>query len=170
MPVIVFFAIILFLGIFLALNTEKITGPDVVLNPSTSPSPTSALSVNEGPASPTQIPAPTFVPVTELKIEDFEIGGGAIATGGSTITVNYIGALTNGQVFDTSVGKQPFTFTLGEGRVIGGWEEGILGMRVGGKRRLHIPPQLGYGSQGAAGGAIPPNATLIFDVELLDVK
>lgn len=168
MPAIVFFSIIIFLGIFLALNTEKVTGPDVVLNPTTSPSPTSSLTVNEKPSS-TQAPAPTFSPVTELKIEDFVMGTGPEAASGSSVIVNYIGALTNGQVFDTSVNKQPIAFIIGAGRVIRGWEEGIIGMRVGGRRRLHIPPNLAYGERGN-GGIIPANATLIFDIELLEMK
>ncbi len=85
--------------------------------------------------------------------------------------VHYVGAFTNRQVFDSSVPRnQPLVFQVGAGQVIKGWEEGLIGMKVGGIRRLHIPPSLGYGEQGAGNGVIPPNATLIFDIQLLDVK
>ena len=84
--------------------------------------------------------------------------------------MNYKGTLTNGQVFDQSYGKAPFDFKLGAGNVIPGWDQGIVGMKVGGKRKLVIPPDLGYGASARAGGTIPPNATLIFEVELLSVN
>ena len=103
-----------------------------------------------------------------LIIEDLEIGKGDEASAGQTVTVNYTGTLTNGDQFDTSIGRAPFSFPLGAGRVIKGWDEGVAGMKVGGKRKLTIPPQLGYGSRGA-GNVIPANATLIFEVELLKV-
>jgi FKBP-type peptidyl-prolyl cis-trans isomerase FkpA len=104
-----------------------------------------------------------------LEYWDIKPGTGAEATAGKTVTVNYTGWLTNGKKFDSSVGRQPFTFHLGGGEVIKGWDEGVAGMKVGGKRQLKIPPELGYGARGA-GGVIPPNATLVFDVELLGVK
>ena len=105
-----------------------------------------------------------------LQYEDLQQGTGAEATRGRPVSVHYTGWLTDGTKFDSSVDRgQPFTFPLGAGRVIRGWDEGVAGMKVGGKRRLTIPPELGYGAQGA-GGVIPPNATLIFDVELLEVK
>jgi len=106
----------------------------------------------------------------QVKIEDLQVGTGAEAVPGTTITVNYTGTLENGTVFDSSYQRnEPFTLQLGAGQVIPGWEQGLEGMKVGGKRRLTIPPSLGYGAQGA-GSTIPPNATLIFDVELLDVQ
>jgi FKBP-type peptidyl-prolyl cis-trans isomerase len=108
-------------------------------------------------------------PPEQVKIEDIQVGTGAEAISGKTITVNYTGTLTDGTVFDSSYGRQPFTLQLGAGQVIPGWDQGLLGMKVGGKRKLTIPPSLGYGAQGA-GSTIPPNATLIFEVELLDVK
>jgi FKBP-type peptidyl-prolyl cis-trans isomerase len=105
-----------------------------------------------------------------LRYIDETIGGGAIAQKGQRVTVHYTGYLQNGQKFDSSVDrKEPFDFALGAGMVIRGWDEGVAGMRVGGKRKLIIPPALGYGARGA-GGVIPPNAELTFDVELLRVQ
>ncbi len=104
-----------------------------------------------------------------LQIKDITVGTGTVAQNGDTVTVNYIGTLDNGTTFDSSYSrKQPFSFTLGVGQVIKGWDLGVLGMRVGGTRELTIPPALGYGAQGA-GGVIPPNATLHFTVALLSV-
>lgn len=108
--------------------------------------------------------------MSELICEDIEIGEGAEAVAGSTVVVHYSGFLTDGSKFDSSLDRNdPFSFKLGAGMVIKGWDEGFSGMKVGGKRKLTIPPEMGYGSAGA-GGVIPPNATLVFDVELLDVK
>lgn len=105
-----------------------------------------------------------------LKYVDLVVGTGREATAGDLATVHYTGWLTNGTKFDSSVDRRdPFSFPIGSGKVIRGWDEGVAGMKVGGKRKLTIPPQLGYGSRGA-GGVIPPNATLVFDVELLEVR
>lgn len=102
--------------------------------------------------------------------EDLYVGQGEEATVGKKVKVHYVGRLLDGRVFDTSrEGREPFTFVLGAGRVIAGWEKGVPGMRVGGKRRLLIPPALGYGDRGA-GGVIPPGAALEFEIELLDVQ
>ncbi len=112
------------------------------------------------------------MPTTEsgLKYEDLNEGTGQAAKSGDTVDVHYTGWLTNGTKFDSSVDRgKPFSFQLGAGRVIKGWDEGVAGMKVGGKRKLTIPPNLGYGSRGA-GGVIPPNAELVFDVELLKIK
>ena len=103
--------------------------------------------------------------VTALQVVDLTVGGGATAAAGDTLTVAYVGSLTNGRTFDSSTG---YTFRLGVGAVIPGWDQGLVGMRVGGKRRLTIPPDLAYGSTGA-GNVIPPNATLIFEVDLLSI-
>ena len=107
----------------------------------------------------------------ELKIEDEMVGTGAEAVAGKKVTVNYAGTLTDGTKFDSSLnpGRTPFEFNLGAGEVIKGWDQGVSGMKVGGKRKLTIPPPLGYGETGA-GGVIPPNATLIFEIELLKVE
>jgi FKBP-type peptidyl-prolyl cis-trans isomerase FkpA len=104
-----------------------------------------------------------------LIVEDINIGEGAAAAAGQKVTVHYTGWLTNGTKFDSSKDRNdPFVFPLGGGRVIKGWDEGVQGMKVGGKRKLTIPPALGYGARGA-GSVIPPNATLVFEVELLGV-
>lgn len=104
-----------------------------------------------------------------LQIEDLKVGTGKEAIAKTKITVHYTGWLTNGKKFDSSVDRgEPFTFTLGVGQVIQGWDQGFAGMKVGGKRKLTIPPHMGYGARGA-GGAIPPNSTLVFEVELISV-
>ena len=105
-----------------------------------------------------------------LKYTDDQIGTGAEAVAGKTVSVHYTGWLLDGTKFDSSKDRgQAFSFPLGGGRVIKGWDEGVAGMKVGGKRTLIIPPSLGYGASGA-GGVIPPNATLKFEVELLEVR
>lgn len=115
--------------------------------------------------------------VADLQRIEQKAGTGAVATSGSDVTVHYTGWIYDkrkpdlrGEKFDSSVDRgEPFTFLLGAGQVIRGWDEGVAGMKVGGKRELHIPAELAYGSEGA-GGVIPPNASLVFEVELLDVK
>jgi FKBP-type peptidyl-prolyl cis-trans isomerase FkpA len=105
-----------------------------------------------------------------LQYEDLTEGTGAEAKKGDSVEVHYTGWLTSGKKFDSSLDRgQPFAFSLGAGRVIKGWDEGVAGMKVGGKRKLHIPAALGYGARGA-GGVIPPNADLVFEVELLGVR
>ena len=104
-----------------------------------------------------------------LQIEEVRLGDGDSAAAGQFVSVHYTGWLTDGTKFDSSKDRnEPFDFPLGQRNVIAGWDEGVQGMRVGGVRKLTIPPQLGYGARGA-GGVIPPNATLIFEVELLDI-
>lgn len=143
----------------------------------TTPSPVATITTSQEPVasqSATQ-PANTkmddkTIQTDKLIIEDQVVGTGAEAVAGKNVTVNYTGTLTNGTKFDSSFDHgQPFTFNLGAGQVIAGWDQGVAGMKIGGKRKLTIPPSLGYGSAGAA-GVIPPNATLIFVVELLKVE
>ena len=106
-----------------------------------------------------------------LQYWDIKVGTGAEAKNGSHVTVHYTGWLTTGKKFDSSVdAHHPFDFAIAQGDVIKGWDEGVAGMKVGGKRQLRIPPELGYGAGGTPGGPIPPNATLIFDIQLLAVK
>lgn len=109
-----------------------------------------------------------------LEYEDTVVGTGASPKAGQTCVMNYTGWLwengQKGKMFDSSAGRKPFEFPIGKGSVIKGWDEGVATMKVGGKRTLLIPPDLAYGSRGAGGGLIPPNATLIFDVELIGIK
>lgn len=106
-----------------------------------------------------------------LSYTDSKVGKGAMPRKGQTVQVHYVGTLTDGKKFDSSRDRgQPFSFALGEGQVIPGWDEGVATMRVGGRRKLVIPPKLGYGEAGAGGGTIPPNATLVFDIELLGIR
>ena len=122
-----------------------------------------------GTSSPMKVNGQPTTTASGLQYWDIVVGTGATAMPGNPVKVHYSGFLTNGQKFDSSRDRgEPFSFPLGAGQVIKGWDEGVAGMKVGGQRQLRIPPALGYGDAGA-GGAIPPNATLIFDVELLEV-
>lgn len=116
----------------------------------------------------TNLPTTAQVTINELMIDDLTVGTGAEAIVGKTVTVNYLGTLTNGDKFDSSYDRgTPFSFILGAGEVIQGWDKGVAGMKVGGKRKLTIPPSLGYGDRNL--GVIPPNSTLVFEVELVSV-
>jgi FKBP-type peptidyl-prolyl cis-trans isomerase FkpA len=127
-------------------------------------------SSTQGGPPPIDSSIQTVTTASGLKYQDIVVGTGQEAKAGDSVTVNYTGWLTDGTKFDSSLDRnQPFSFNLGQGSVIKGWDEGVAGMKVGGKRRLTIPPDLAYGSQGAS-GVIPPDATLIFDVELLSIK
>jgi FKBP-type peptidyl-prolyl cis-trans isomerase len=107
--------------------------------------------------------------VAELQKEELQVGAGAEAVVGTTVEVDYTGWLLDGKQFDSSRGRGPFAFSLGSGQVIKGWDQGVVGMKVGGKRKLTIPPELGYGMRGFP-GVIPAQATLVFEVELLAVR
>ena len=134
--------------------------------------PTATIEETTEPAA-TGSASPTTMQGDKLIIQDETVGTGAEAVTGKSVTVNYTGTLIDGTVFDSSTDSkfghvQPFTFNLGAGEVIQGWDQGVAGMKVGGKRKLTIPPSLGYGSQDT--GSIPANSTLIFEVELLKVE
>ncbi len=133
-----------------------------------------ATTTEQSASSTTPLPMNlTAQPTSTLQVTDETVGTGATAVKGDTVTVAYVGALTDGTVFDASADhpqtKNGFTFTLGAGQVIPGWDQGVAGMKVGGVRKLVIPPSMGYGAQGA-GNVIPPNATLVFQVQLLNVQ
>ena len=130
---------------------------------------TAATGQSQTNTSPTKVTGKPTSTASGLQYWNIVPGTGATAAAGKSVTVHYTGWLTDGKKFDSSIDRgQPFSFPLGGGKVIKGWDEGVAGMKVGGKRQLRIPPELGYGARGT-GGVIPPNATLIFDVELLDV-
>jgi len=152
----------LVLTLFTVLAGASGCGSSDKANTSTTPSTPST-------SSPMKVSGQPTTTASGLQFWDIVVGTGATATPGSMVRVHYSGFLTTGQKFDSSRDRgEPFSFPLGQGQVIKGWDEGVAGMKVGGQRQLRIPPQLGYGAEGA-GGAIPPNATLIFDVELLAV-
>ena len=130
-----------------------------------------ALIVNNQKASkPKEIMVESTMPqATKLKVEDIKEGTGEAVKKGDTIVIHYVGTLENGEKFDSSVDRgTPFETQIGMGNVIQGWDEGVIGMKTGGKRKLTIPPDMGYGDQ--ATGSIPPNSTLIFELDLLEIK
>ena len=129
----------------------------------------SAIAMAQAPAKPPAIEGEPTRTVTGLEYWDIKVGTGKVAKFGDDVVVDYTGWVEGGKKFDSSIDNhQPFPMTIGSTPVIKGWVEGLRGMRVGGKRRLRIPPQLGYGSRGS--GRIPPGATLIFDIELLSAR
>lgn len=159
----IFALVVIFaLGYFVnSLSKTKPSSKMVVPTPTVSATITSKPIVDESKKEET---------MQEFKIEDIKVGTGLEAVAGKRVTVNYKGTLTDGTKFDSSYDRgTPFTFNLGAGEVIKGWDQGVVGMKIGGKRKLTIPSELGYGSRGA-GAVIPPDATLIFEVELLEVK
>lgn len=128
------------------------------------------MNFTEEPQKENSQPAsPSAQNQTDLKIEDLKVGQGKEVKKGDTAQVHYLGTLTNGEKFDSSYDRnQPFEFQVGAGQVIEGWDQGLLGMKIGGKRKLTIPPTLGYGNQPI--GTIPANSTLIFEIELITIK
>lgn len=168
--ILIFIGVLTVIGGFYIFNSKEPVDNRLYSSPVTSATMTpeatpSATAVVTGTAS-----AEITTTMEGLKIEDQKVGTGALAIAGKRITVNYSGTLTDGTKFDSSYDRgTPFVFNLGAGEVIQGWDQGFAGMKVGGKRKLTIPPELGYGASGI-GGVIPPNATLIFDVELLGVE
>jgi FKBP-type peptidyl-prolyl cis-trans isomerase len=157
---------IVLIGALIFYSSKK-SGPKDTLIPS-SPTPTTAISPTLTQEKDVTI-SPMNDAVNELVVEDLKVGTGAEAVAGKKVTVNYKGTLTSGVQFDSSYDRGiPFDFVLGAGGVIQGWDEGVAGMKVGGKRKLTIPASLGYGAR--AVGSIPANSTLIFEVELLKVE
>ena len=155
--ILIYIILIAVVAVGIRLFIRKGSGPET--SPSPTPTPT---------ASPTPVRSETKP--SGLKIEDQVVGTGPAAKSGNTVSVHYTGWLENGTKFDSSYDHgQPFSFLLGASQVIKGWDEGVAGMQVGGKRRLTIPASIAYGSQGI-GGVIPPDATLIFEVELLVIQ
>jgi FKBP-type peptidyl-prolyl cis-trans isomerase len=132
---------------------------------------TARKSTTPNTSAPTRVTGPGVKTDSGLQYWEIRVGNGEVAKEGSHVRVHYTGWLTTGKKFDSSVDAgKPFDFTIGNGEVIKGWEEGVAGMRVGGRRQLRIPPEIGYGAEGTPGGPIPPNATLIFDIQLLGVQ
>jgi len=163
-------------GIFL-LSNQKVENSQINLTPTIYPSPTqipvtatpTTAIISQQPASNSANMDNIITTEGGLQIQDLTVGMGQEVKSGDTVTVNYLGTLQDGIKFDSSYDRnQPFTTQIGVGQVIKGWDEGIVGMKVGGKRKLTIPPALGYGNQPT--GSIPPNSTLIFEVELVGVK
>jgi FKBP-type peptidyl-prolyl cis-trans isomerase len=133
--------------------------------------PTRIVNTRPNTKAPTKVTGDGVKTDSGLQYWDIVVGTGKVAKEGDGVRVHYTGWLTNGKKFDSSVDAgRPFTFVLGNGEVIKGWDEGVAGMKVGGKRQLHIPPDLAYGENGTPDGTIPPNSALIFDVQLLSIQ
>ncbi|MCS6783048.1 MAG: FKBP-type peptidyl-prolyl cis-trans isomerase [Gloeomargarita sp. SKYBB_i_bin120] len=172
-------AILVSLGVFIVcalvlvgaqvLASARSSPPEMA--PAETPTPSAQdVAQAEPPVRPRTTLDDWIITPSGLRYQELRLGKGASPKRGQTAVVHYVGKLADGQVFDSSYDRnQPFRFRVGVGQVIRGWDEGVATMRVGGQRRLEIPPELGYGAQGV-GGVIPPNATLYFDVELLAIQ
>jgi len=161
------------LAMFVVACAQVAPAPTSTRVPSPAPALTLAPVVTEPSPASTQVSDSTALITTDtgLQYRDLVVGTGEEARAGATAVVHYTGWLENGTRFDSSLDRgSPFSFTIGAGSVIQGWDEGVASMKVGGKRKLTIPAPLAYGDRGAAGGAIPPGATLIFEVELLELR
>ena len=161
---------IVVIGVWLFMRRGSDTASLYDSSPSATPTADASASV-----SPTVTPTPAgpvIKTASGLQYQDEVIGTGAVAKSGQTVSVQYTGTLTDGKKFDSSYdrGSQPFSFQLGAGQVIKGWDEGVAGMKIGGKRKLIIPAALAYGAQDVGNGLIPPNSILVFEVELVGVK
>ena len=152
----------------LALLADCVTSDNPTPDASTPPTTTGTVDPPPPPGR-TAAAAQPAAPRDGVTRNDIKVGTGPEARSGQRVRVHYTGKLTNGTTFDSSIGKQPFTFTLGAGEVIRGWDVGVAGMKVGGRRKLTISPEMGYGARGAP-PQIPPNATLVFEVDLLGVE
>lgn len=172
-PVFLGVILILVMGLLVACGdstptSDLASGATVPVSGATTSAVSSSSSTSAAGGMPT-INGTVIKSASGLQYINVKVGDGAVAKAGQNVTVNYTGYLTTGKVFDSSIGKKPFSFQLGSGGVIKGWDEGVAGMKVGGKRRLIIPPDLGYGPGGYP-PVIPGNAQLTFDVELLSAQ
>lgn len=170
--ILVFVIIIIFGGITVWLFMNKSKNANTPIEELTSPSTSPEATLTASPLPTASASADKIIDLGGgLLVQDLVVGTGDGAKKGETISVNYVGTLSDGKKFDSSYDRgEPFIFPLGAGQVIKGWDLGVVGMKVGGKRKLTIPPSFGYGSQNVGNGLIPPNSTLIFEVELLGVQ
>jgi len=159
---------VVFLGILAIALTSMVAAQSGTQSSTTHKSTTTAAKKPVA-AGPTKVTGDGTKTASGLQYWDIKVGTGPEAQSGQTAKMHYTGWLTSGKKFDSSIGSQPYEFKIGAGEVIKGWDEGVLGMKVGGKRQLRIPPNLAYGDKGYP-GVIPPGATLIFDVQLVSVR
>jgi len=158
-------------GVIVAISTGGLAAAQTAPPKKTTKMPPRIVKVRPNTKAPSKVTGDGVKTESGLQYWDITVGTGAVAKEGDRVRVHYTGWLITGKKFDSSVDAgRPFTFALGNGEVIQGWDEGVAGMKVGGKRQLRIPPELAYGEAGTPDGTIPANATLIFDVQLLTVQ